>query len=128
MPEKSFLREVRRVTLDDLLVLKSRWKVSVSAMIMRCYQLNLISDDDRVRLYKSLSARGWRRKEPLDDMTKPEEPKLLGRAVQMIVNHGLYTKETLLNELTFDACNMERLCSLVPVILSTRMMQIMLSW
>ena len=114
MPEKSFLREVRRVTLDDLLILKSRWKVSVSAMIMRCYRLDLISDDDRIRLYKSLSARGWRRKEPLDDFIKPEEPKLLGRAAQMIINHGLYTKEALLNELTFDANNLERLCNLVP--------------
>ena len=39
----------------------------------------------------------------------PEEPKLLGRAAQMIINHGLYTKEALLNELTFDANNLERL-------------------
>lgn len=114
LPEKSFLREVRRVTLDDLLALKSRWKVSIAAMIMRCYQLDLINDDDKTRLFKSLSARGWRRKEPLDDAIKPEEPKLMSRAIQMIISHGLYTKEALLSELSFDARNLERLCSLVP--------------
>ncbi len=114
MPEKSFIREVRRVTLDDLLALKARWKVSVAAMIMRCYQFDLIDENDKVRLFKSLSARGWRKKEPLDDAIQPEEPKLLGRAVHMIVTHGLYTKDALLNELSFDAHNLERLCGLVP--------------
>ena len=114
MPEKSFTRDIKRITLDDLLALKSRWKVSVSAMLMRCYALGLIDDDDRTRLYKSLSARGWRRKEPLDDVFQPEEPKLLGRAAQMIVDHGLYSKEELQDELVFDAQNLERLCGLAP--------------
>lgn len=114
MPETSFTRDIRRVTLDDLLALKARWKVSVSAMLMRCHGLGLMDDNDKTRLYKNLSARGWRRKEPLDDVIRPDEPKLLGRAVSMIVEHGFFTKEVLLDELGFDASNQERLCGLAP--------------
>ena len=113
MPARSFSRDVRRVTLDNLLGLKPRWKVSVAAMITRCKQLGLIDDSHALRLYKGLSARGWRKGEPLDDSFAPERPKLLSRAAQMIVDHGLHDKASLLDELHLDADNAERLANLI---------------
>lgn len=58
-----------------------RWKVSVAAMIMRCYQLDIIDEDQKVRLYKGRSARKWVKGEPYDDKVPFEQSRLLNRAV-----------------------------------------------
>jgi Zn-dependent peptidase ImmA (M78 family)/DNA-binding XRE family transcriptional regulator len=53
-----------RVELFDLLELKSQWGVSIQAIASRAQKLDLITRDDLTRLYKQLSARGWRTREP----------------------------------------------------------------
>jgi Zn-dependent peptidase ImmA (M78 family)/transcriptional regulator with XRE-family HTH domain len=63
------------VTLRDLAMLKARWGISIQALIMRGSHLGLISDDRKLSLFKQISARGWRKQEPVT--VHPEEPILL---------------------------------------------------
>lgn len=67
----------RPVTLTDLAQLKARWGVSMQALIMRGSALGLIDEHRKTSLYKQLSARRWRTREPVD--VPPEQPVLLHR-------------------------------------------------
>jgi Zn-dependent peptidase ImmA (M78 family)/transcriptional regulator with XRE-family HTH domain len=70
------------VSLAELAQLKARWGTSIQALIMRGSQLGLIDEHRKTSLFKQLSARGWRRNEPV--AVNSEDPmlpwKLLERA------------------------------------------------
>lgn len=78
IPEKR-AREIfsTPVTLSDLLRLKAHWGVSIQAFIMRGVHLGLIDEQRKTSLFKQLSARGWRRNEPV--VVHREEPVLVWR-------------------------------------------------
>lgn len=58
LPAETFANEVRTpVTLDDLLLLKRRWGVSVAAIIMRLRALKILDEDAAQLLFKRRSAR-----------------------------------------------------------------------
>lgn len=111
LPSSSFAQNIALTTLDGLLSLKRRWKVSLAAMIMRCHQLKIIDDSHKLRLYKSKSARGWAVKEPYDDLPA-ELPRLLHRSIKMIVESGTVSKSALLDYLAISAELCEQLCNL----------------
>ena len=113
MPESAFVAELRLpVTLDNLKLMKPRWKVSISAMIMRLHAIGMVSDMDRTRLFKNLSARKWRTTEPLDDTIRPERPRLLHRAVRLINDSGVLDRKGLLHKMGLPQPLVEQLCAL----------------
>ncbi|EKO4003676.1 helix-turn-helix domain-containing protein [Vibrio fluvialis] len=111
MPSESFSRDISRPTLETFLALKPRWKVSIAAMIYRAFQLDIISELQKSNLYKNLSSKGWRLKEPYDDQVRAEKPRLLSRACNMLVDAGI-NKDDLLDQLGLKANLVEELCDL----------------
>lgn len=90
LPRDSFGRMLPySVTLDTLAAVKSKWKVSVAAMVMRLQQLGLISGKKKQRLFMSISRRGWRVREPLDDTLPTEEPQVLRRAAELLMAQNI---------------------------------------
>lgn len=69
------------VTLRTLAQVKSRWGISIAALIKRCLDLHIIGDTQRLSLEKQLSARGWRREEPVE--VRYEEPALVRRLIEI---------------------------------------------
>lgn len=63
------------VTLKDLAVVKSRFGISIRALIRRCLDLGIITAERRTSLEKQISARGWHREEPVH--VPDEHPVLL---------------------------------------------------
>jgi Zn-dependent peptidase ImmA (M78 family) len=61
-------------TLRDFAALKARWGVSIQALIMRSGHLGLIDARRKESLFKQISARGWRKQEPVQ--VHHEEPAL----------------------------------------------------
>ncbi|CAG19734.1 helix-turn-helix domain-containing protein [Photobacterium profundum] len=112
LPADSFARDLENPTLETFLALKPRWKVSIAAMIYRAHQLDIISDLQKSNLYKNLSSKGWRIKEPYDDQVKPENPRLLPRAINMLIDQGGFSKNILLDKLGFSTFICEELCGL----------------
>lgn len=88
LPRTGFIRDVGRITLQNLIPVKSRWRVSIAAMVMRMHTLDIIDDDRKTSLMKQISFQGWRTKEPLDTEYKPEQPTYLAKAWEMITTHG----------------------------------------
>lgn len=113
MPATSFVLEARSPNLSTLVRLKDRWRVSIKAMIRRCSDLEVISPDAAVQLYKYYSAKGWNREEPLDRSIPVAKPRSLAQAVGMIVDNGVRTKEELIaNEFIISARDIEELLCL----------------
>ncbi len=112
MPAESVAGALNYPTLDTLLTLKKKWKVSIGALIMRAKSLDLIDDAYSTRLWKNYSARGWRKGEPLDDTLEAEKPFLMPRAVKMLLDQGGFSKPVFMDTTGFTATDIERLCSL----------------
>jgi Zn-dependent peptidase ImmA (M78 family)/DNA-binding XRE family transcriptional regulator len=114
LPESSFPSEVYTPSLQSLLHLKTRWRMSVGAMIMRLYQLGIIDDDRRRYLMIQMSRKGWRRREPLDDSLAPEDPRLLKRSLDLLLEHGRLFQEELLRRTHLWPTDIEKLLGLPP--------------
>lgn len=83
MPREHIEADLRAAeTLSALLHLKRKWRVSLAALIRRRYDLKIIDKARYTYYMKTISARGWRRHEPVD-LGKPETPILLTRAMQL---------------------------------------------
>ncbi|MFE3202875.1 helix-turn-helix domain-containing protein [Embleya sp. NPDC059237] len=76
MPEEVIRPQLRNLSLGRLHDLKREWGVSMQALIERARDLDVITMDKRTSLYKSLSNKGWRMREPLSDELVIEEPAL----------------------------------------------------
>ncbi len=92
LPEETFSAEVFAPTLGAFLTLKHRWRVSIAAMIRRAWQIELISDETRERLVIGMSRHKWRKREPLDSELPIEEPQVLPRAIQKLVEAGVFSR------------------------------------
>jgi Zn-dependent peptidase ImmA (M78 family)/transcriptional regulator with XRE-family HTH domain len=112
LPASTFTRELSFPTLDGLLSLKRRWRVSVAAMIQRCLSLGIVDPYTQQNLYKHYSSRGWRRSEPLDQELEFEQPRLLARSIMLLRDQGVWTLDELAMRLPFSGADIEQLASL----------------
>ncbi|MBG0575988.1 XRE family transcriptional regulator [Enterobacter ludwigii] len=113
LPAETLAEQVRLpVTLDSLLLLKQRYGVSVAAIIMRLHALNLISDEDKLNLFKRRSARWGAKSEPGDDYRQPESPRLLKRTIDLLISSGLFTLDGITGFFGLSAMDLEMLLGL----------------
>jgi Zn-dependent peptidase ImmA (M78 family)/DNA-binding XRE family transcriptional regulator len=75
-----------------LLKLKAKWHVSIAALLMRAKTLDVMNERTCTQAFKTMSARGWRKREP-GDIGPPEAPMLLSRAVDVATQTGTTLKE-----------------------------------
>ncbi|WP_316213956.1 XRE family transcriptional regulator [Bradyrhizobium sp. SZCCHNR2032] len=114
LPSTSFPNEIYTTRLDAFVSLKARWKVSIQAMVYRCRDLDVIDPDQALNLYKQISFRRWRKKEPLDDPNSIplEQPRLLRRVVELVLQSGKKRPDDILNELPLSQEWIETFCAL----------------
>lgn len=92
MPKKSFESDLTKngfINIDTFINLKSKWNVSIAAMVHRAHDLKLIDDKEYIKLQKQISYRGWRTKEIMDDEKIMSEPKALNQAFELLEEHGV---------------------------------------
>jgi Zn-dependent peptidase ImmA (M78 family) len=94
-------------TLDSLIVLKRKWKVSIAALIMRGTSLGIFSEDSSTRLWRNYSYRKWKLQEPLDEIIEAEKPTLLYKTVRLLVDEKIFTKSQLQNDLALSSKEIE---------------------
>ena len=84
MPADEIRPDLRNLSLGKLSDLKRYWMVSMAALVERAYRLQTITAAQRTSLYKGLSARGWRKTEPLSEQLPPEEPAIPALIVERL--------------------------------------------
>lgn len=117
LPHRAFAGEVFSLSLDGFLAMKPRWCVSVGAMVMRAHHLGMLSAEAAQRLWKYRASRGWHRREPLDHSseTPVEEPRLLRRSVEMLVDARVRRSRDLLEaDICLGAEDVETIAALRP--------------
>jgi Zn-dependent peptidase ImmA (M78 family)/transcriptional regulator with XRE-family HTH domain len=112
LPVQGFTEQLWAPTLDAFLALKPHWKVSIGAMIMRCAQLDILSEVQQKRAWINLNRKGWRSCEPLDDRLAPEQPRLLRRSFELLVNEGIKTPAQIVSDLCLNPRDIESLACL----------------
>lgn len=112
MPAESFSSEIWEPSLNTFVALKERWKTSIAAMIMRCVALGIITEDYQKQIWKYYSSRGWRKNEPLDDILKPENPRLLARSIRLLDDQKVRNRQQLLNDFRLVSSDVESLAGL----------------
>jgi Zn-dependent peptidase ImmA (M78 family)/transcriptional regulator with XRE-family HTH domain len=112
LPARGFADQLWTPTLDAFLALKPHWKISIAAMVMRCEQLGILSEEQATRTWINLSRRGWNKEEPLDDRLLPERPRLLRRSIELLVKEGIKTSEQIVSDLAMNASDIESLACL----------------
>lgn len=105
LPDKEFIRTIDPSKKDDLdmyLYLKSYWKVSVASMVFRARNLGVIDSEQYIRIQKRMSARGWRKVEPFDDVTPIRRPVLLKQAYRLISEHRILKNNSINDTLSIN--------------------------
>jgi Zn-dependent peptidase ImmA (M78 family) len=85
----------KRIDLALLASLKPEWKVSMAALLMRAHKLKFLTDNQNVYLWKQISARGYRLREPAQLDFEPERPELLSQIVRLHFDSLEYTAASL---------------------------------
>ncbi|KAB7668947.1 helix-turn-helix domain-containing protein [Bacillus sp. B1-b2] len=102
LPKESFYRDVS-IHPNDLMyykTLKKRWCVSIGAMVMRAYKLGVISDGTYQYMQRSISQKGWRTKEPLDDIKDMRDPVSMKQAVELLIENNYITGDEFMYKLS----------------------------
>lgn len=88
MPAESLLASIPRVpTLQDLIKLKKRWKVSVAALTHRLYELKWLTPWQYRTFYVEISDRGYRADEP--QPMQRETSQILNRVFTALRREGI---------------------------------------
>lgn len=77
-----------RADWERLGQLKRTWEVSIAALLKRAQTLNRMTDTAYTQAMKTMSARGWRKREPVD-LGPAERPVLLPKALEVAAAHGV---------------------------------------
>ncbi len=112
LPRETFTEDFILPTLDALLALKPRWKVSVGAMLMQAKQYDLMSPEQAERLWAAYGRRKWRTREPLDDDLPPERPRVLRLAFELALGEKVFNGDDVLAALALSANDVETLIGL----------------
>lgn len=112
LPASSYSDDIVVPSLDTFRAKKSKWRVSIQLQIHRCQDLGLISLDQATRLWKNCNRKGWRYKEPLDDELVVEKPRLLARAMKMLLDEKVQTRKDISSALPFSLSDISELTGL----------------
>lgn len=112
LPAESFSREVFSSSLDNFVMLKKRWKVSISCMIRRCADLNILTENQIVYLKKQMTYKNYWRKEPLDNEIPCEEPYLFNQIVDILLDNNCVSASQIVDSIGLSNSEIEEYCYL----------------
>ena len=96
-PNNTFLAEIMSISLDRLAELKKRWGLSIQAIIIRLYDLHAISETQKTYLFMNVSKRGWKRKEPGDDVDV-EKPVYLKKSLDFLKSNNILDEQEFIGQ------------------------------
>jgi len=85
LPERSFRKDLigDRFNLERLAQLKAKWRVSMQFLLYQAEELRCVSHYQAEYLWKQISQRGWRTREPAETDFGREEPTLFPHLIRL---------------------------------------------
>ncbi|PWK15028.1 helix-turn-helix domain-containing protein [Tumebacillus permanentifrigoris] len=110
LPKESFLNDlIYPNKLDYYIELKRKWRVSISAMVVRAFQLKAINHNQYQYLMRQISKKGWRSQEPLDDVIPIPKPSLLKKAIELLKSKGVLSGDQLIQQLSKNSISLNKM-------------------
>ncbi len=116
LPRRSFPNEIYTPKLTAFVDLKLRWKVAIQAMVYRCKDLGIFDELQITNLYKQISFKKWRKREPFDNPKEMplEEPLLLKKIIELVVKNKVMSVDDIKEKLPFSIETIGQLTGLEP--------------
>ena len=111
-PATTFSPDIISPSLEVFRILKPKWRTSIKMMIHRAQDLEIIDREEARRLYINYNRRGWNREEPLDKDFQVEEPRLVRKAFETIIENSLIERTQIAAALPFNREDVEQLANL----------------
>ncbi len=106
LPEKSFRNdclEIVKVSNPDAYIdLKQKWQVSLQAIAIRAFKLNIIDYQKYRYFFISINKKGYKIIEPLDNEIPICHPTKVKSILQLLFDKRLYMVSDLMNDLKVD--------------------------
>ncbi len=97
MPANDIRHQLLDLSLGRLADLKRLWKVSMQAILMRAKQLGTMPPQQLGKIWKQLSKRGYKLKEPVEISIENETPTLLNEIIELHKNQLSYSDSQLID-------------------------------
>lgn len=112
LPRESFGQEMITSSIDSLVLLKRKWLVSIAAMIRRCNEIEILTENQIKYLRSQMIKYGYYKKEPMDDSIIPEKPYLFKQAFEILVENNIISREVILETMNINKTEAINLYSL----------------
>lgn len=95
MPKSEFISRFESIDLNSLATQKLYWLVSMGAILVRSKSLGLITDNQSQYIWKQMSIRGFKTKEPFELNIAKEKPTLVNELLEFHLKTLGFTKSEL---------------------------------
>lgn len=112
LPADSFGREVNSSSINHFIMLKKKWKASISCMIKRCSDLNLLTENQITYLKNQMTKNCYWRSEPLDDTLELERPYAHKQAVNLLIENNILSAGDIVEAISCYPEEIENYCFL----------------
>jgi len=93
LPKDDLYKNFRAVrSMDELMQAKHRWRVSLSALVVRLHELGIIKDWQYRTFFMELSKRGYRTREP-KPLTLREDSAILSKVFSSLRKRGIKPRQ-----------------------------------
>ena len=112
LPKETFSKDVFSTSIDHFIQMKTKWKASISCMIIRCETLGILSSNQIKYLKDQMTARAYWKKEPLDKEIPAEKPFAHKQSIKLLLENNIVTISQLINDTGCSAEELEQYCFL----------------
>lgn len=91
LPSKTFSRDVYSTSINYFVQLKKKWNVSIAAMIYRCSNLQILSENQIKYLKDQMTYNKYWHHEPLDEIIPLETPVAHKQAFELLLDNNIVT-------------------------------------
>jgi Zn-dependent peptidase ImmA (M78 family) len=111
-PSSQFIDDLIYPSIDSLLILKRKWKLSLAAMLFKAQQLDLIDEVRATNAWRTLARKKWRKIEPYDNEIPLETPVLFRQVIDGLIEQGDFSKSEILSTTKLSRNDVEDILSL----------------
>lgn len=107
LPAETFSQDIYSTSINHFIQLKKKWKVSIGAMIYRCSDLGLLSENQIKYLKDQMTYNKYWHREPLDDIIPLETPTAHKQAFELLLDNDIVTPSEIVETIGCFASEIE---------------------
>ena len=113
-PKNMFFTEFYSTRTTHLQGLKRRWRMSMQAIAHYAKELGAIDEGQYILFRKTVAKHHWQKEEPMDREIPMEQPRMLLKAIKMLVERGVLPPSGFESENGFSLEMVQKLCGELP--------------